>query len=117
DVMVALGQGALDFDGALRRFQRAAELHKESITDGFDFRAVKARENLPQQVAMLFEQLQGESVVALRERAVTHHVGEHDGGQFALRSEEHTSELQSRGHLVCRLLLVKKNSYNHNASI
>src|SRR5205809_2830662 len=25
------------------------------------------------------------------------------------RSEEHTSELQSRIHLVCRLLLVKKN--------
>src|SRR5437870_13471497 len=27
----------------------------------------------------------------------------------AARSEEHTSELQSRGHLVCRLLLEKKN--------
>src|SRR5690625_6460127 len=27
-----------------------------------------------------------------------------------LRSEEHTSELQSRGHLVCRLLLQKKKS-------
>src|SRR5690625_6186763 len=26
----------------------------------------------------------------------------------AQRSEEHTSELQSRGHLVCRLLLEKK---------
>src|SRR5690554_7590788 len=26
------------------------------------------------------------------------------------RSEEHTSELQSRPHLVCRLLLEKKNS-------
>src|SRR5690625_6830808 len=26
------------------------------------------------------------------------------------RSEEHTSELQSRGHLVCRLLLEKKNN-------
>ena len=26
------------------------------------------------------------------------------------RSEEHTSELQSPGHLVCRLLLEKKNS-------
>src|SRR5690625_5708181 len=25
------------------------------------------------------------------------------------RSEEHTSELQSRGHLVCRLLIEKKN--------
>src|SRR5437870_6718230 len=28
------------------------------------------------------------------------------------RSEEHTSELQSRGHLVCRLLLEKKNRKN-----
>src|SRR2546422_8508010 len=28
------------------------------------------------------------------------------------RSEEHTSELQSRLHLVCRLLLEKKNKYN-----
>src|SRR5690625_6676736 len=26
-------------------------------------------------------------------------------GKSILRSEEHTSELQSRGHLVCRLLL------------
>src|SRR5690625_5497067 len=30
------------------------------------------------------------------------------------RSEEHTSELQSRGHVVCRLLLEKKN--NHGMS-
>src|SRR5690348_18138357 len=28
------------------------------------------------------------------------------------RSEEHTSELQSPVHLVCRLLLEKKNIYN-----
>src|SRR5690625_6701532 len=28
-----------------------------------------------------------------------------------VRSEEHTSELQSRGHLVCRLLLEKKNTH------
>src|SRR5690625_6947229 len=28
----------------------------------------------------------------------------------ASRSEEHTSELQSRGHLVCRLLLEKKKA-------
>src|SRR5690625_667875 len=27
---------------------------------------------------------------------------------FGMRSEEHTSELQSRGHLVCRLLLGRK---------
>src|SRR5207253_9767170 len=30
------------------------------------------------------------------------------GGGAWRRSEEHTSELQSRGHLVCRLLLEKK---------
>src|SRR5215510_15697901 len=30
------------------------------------------------------------------------------------RSEEHTSELQSRGHLVCRLLLEKKKQKPHN---
>src|SRR3989442_7471428 len=34
-----------------------------------------------------------------------------DGWRFRriVRSEEHTSELQSRPHLVCRLLLAKKN--------
>src|SRR5207253_5998000 len=31
-----------------------------------------------------------------------------------LRSEEHTSELQSRGHLVCRLLLEKKKKKVEN---
>src|SRR5690625_6991536 len=30
--------------------------------------------------------------------------------EFNPRSEEHTSELQSRGHLVCRLLLEKKKT-------
>src|SRR5690625_6104536 len=32
------------------------------------------------------------------------------GSMLGGRSEEHTSELQSRGHLVCRLLLEKKNT-------
>src|SRR2546422_6335135 len=35
-------------------------------------------------------------------------VNVHDRPVAALRSEEHTSELQSRLHLVCRLLLEKK---------
>src|SRR2546430_11759553 len=30
-----------------------------------------------------------------------------------LRSEEHTSELQSQSNLVCRLLLEKKNTHRH----
>src|SRR3712207_7000405 len=32
------------------------------------------------------------------------------------RSEEHTSELQSRQYLVCRLLLEKKKKKPHNSS-
>src|SRR3712207_7679336 len=36
-----------------------------------------------------------------------------DRGQPLPRSEEHTSELQSRQYLVCRLLLEKKNIYDY----
>src|SRR3989442_3279428 len=40
-------------------------------------------------------------------------------GDCCVRSEEHTSELQSRPHLVCRLLLEKKNQifYHCNAIV
>src|SRR5687768_17636579 len=34
---------------------------------------------------------------------------------WSTRSEEHTSELQSRLHLVCRLLLEKKNNIDREA--
>src|SRR5690625_5710586 len=43
--------------------------------------------------------------------SVDGHRQEVSGSVF--RSEEHTSELQSRGHLVCRLLLEKKNKKTH----
>src|SRR2546429_5339336 len=36
---------------------------------------------------------------------------------FCERSEEHTSELQSRLHLVCRLLLEKKKKTIHSRSL
>src|SRR2546429_9710695 len=35
------------------------------------------------------------------------------GDKIFRRSEEHTSELQSRLHLVCRLLLEKKKNHNN----
>src|SRR3712207_8660727 len=37
-----------------------------------------------------------------------------DGQHLVHRSEEHTSELQSRQYLVCRLLLEKKKNKLHN---
>src|SRR2546430_10060751 len=38
-------------------------------------------------------------------------------GRGAVRSEEHTSELQSQSNLVCRLLLVKKKKYDNNKHV
>src|SRR5205809_7962868 len=40
-----------------------------------------------------------------------------EAGARALRSEEHTSELQSRLHLVCRLLLEKKKKENDTLTV
>src|SRR5262245_64412094 len=42
-------------------------------------------------------------------------VGRGPMNTFTHRSEEHTSELQSLRHLVCRLLLEKKNSTKMNS--
>src|SRR5439155_20028523 len=46
------------------------------------------------------------------ERQVCEPLAELRVERLAYRSEEHTSELQSRGHLVCRLLLEKKKKKN-----
>src|SRR5256884_7308839 len=46
----------------------------------------------------------------LAPRPVGRGTHEGSGAQGLRRSEEHTSELQSRLHLVCRLLLEKKNT-------
>src|SRR6266511_4455543 len=43
-------------------------------------------------------------------------VGHHAHHPVAARSEEHTSELQSRENLVCRLLLEKQKLYDHSLS-
>src|SRR3712207_7159495 len=45
-----------------------------------------------------------------RFRSAVDVIGVHPGGQSNPRSEEHTSELQSRQYLVCRLLLEKKKT-------
>src|SRR2546421_9176207 len=48
-----------------------------------------------------------------RHRHRQHHFGRRPGSRSrSTRSEEHTSELQSRSDLVCRLLLEKKKKKN-----
>src|SRR5206468_10236547 len=50
-----------------------------------------------------------------RAEMTTDHLGIIAVGFVEIRSEEHTSELQSRSDLVCRLLLEKKNHEHHAA--
>ena len=89
DVGVAFGQCALDFNGALRCFQRTPEFDQEGVTDGFYFSAVKPRKDFPKQPAMFLQQFLGKLFVTLAQRAVAHHVGEHDRGQFASLAGAH----------------------------
>src|SRR3989442_9836514 len=51
------------------------------------------------------------------ERIGLEQIAEHEQAlaKAAIRSEEHTSELQSRPHLVCRLLLEKKKKCHHKS--
>src|SRR3712207_6991232 len=73
----------------------------------------------------LFRSVGGEAAVddAREERDVDVAAAEHQDDALALevaggghRSEEHTSELQSRQYLVCRLLLENKTRGLHAAS-
>src|SRR5690606_41828573 len=48
----------------------------------------------------------------LVERRREERLGDRSRDRAVVRSEEHTSELQSRENLVCRLLLEKKNRSN-----
>src|SRR3712207_7610627 len=66
-------------------------------------------------------ELQEPVVVPVVPRLVGVHEREVVGGLLPLReqqvrSEEHTSELQSRQYLVCRLLLEKKKHQDHESA-
>src|SRR2546429_5817803 len=87
-------------------------LFRSSIRSGFD------RPNLTFDVVGL----EGKGAVARKRAVLLHALGDADArpaivycgtrkdAEEVARSEEHTSELQSRLHLVCRLLLAKKTN-------
>ena len=82
--MIALRQCALDFNGALRGLQGAAEFDEESVTDGFDLGTAEPGKDFTKEATVFFEQFESEPIVALGQGAVAHHVSEHDGGEFPL---------------------------------
>src|SRR3989442_2447429 len=88
-----------------------------SITDRCNFRCVYCRSADPENYRDHDEILSWPELdrlariflsLGIRKIRIT---GGEPGENFVVRSEEHTSELQSRPHLVCRLLLDNKKSY------
>src|SRR3712207_7072070 len=78
-------------------------------------RSAGALERLTRQPLTVFGQ--APRAVAWREKPSTYVVCAEDRATSPERSEEHTSELQSRQYLVCRLLLEKKRktpSWRHD---
>src|SRR5699024_11252181 len=87
--------------------RRSSDLSGPEILDALDHTGVEELETA------LDEDLLCEGVTdlhgwALRGLRVVEGFGSEDRGAADARSEEHTSELQSRFDLVCRLLLEKK---------
>src|SRR5690606_41911545 len=74
------------------------------------------------EVEKIIKKIRGGKKVTTKNPEVTYEVLEKYGrnlvkeareGKIDPRSEEHTSELQSRENLVCRLLLEKKKTYRY----
>src|SRR5947208_5169671 len=60
----------------------------------------------------------GKQVILLSYPGEAHNLTNRDNQKdFSIRSEEHTSELQSPDHLVCRLLLEKKKTINERRAM
>src|SRR5947199_3811836 len=74
------------------------------------------RQERPVPVAHVAAGRHGGPDARLRAHPRRHHGGGVDERGDGRRSEEHTSELQSLRHLVCRLLLEKKNESSKKKS-
>src|SRR3712207_7018705 len=78
------------------------------ILDGFP-RTVGQADALDEKFAELGRELSAAILIDVGDEEVVRRLG---GRRQCPRSEEHTSELQSRQYIVCRLLLEKKKRQN-----
>src|SRR5688572_2505818 len=93
------------------RIMRAGRLERaERVDPARADPAVELGALLGQEAAVLHVLLRPREIeLAMRGVEIAHHEHALAGAAQLLRSEEHTSELQSQSNLVCRLLLEKKN--------
>src|SRR6266508_4688899 len=96
--------------GLARTFQQARVFPRLSVLDNLVLGIQRSRRGLFGHRVGEADQARADELLAEfgLTSAADQSAAELSYGQHKLRSEEHTSELQSRGHLVCRLLLEKK---------
>src|SRR5699024_6292875 len=97
-------------DGAVRRGQTRPRHHLKSPGTRIR-RASRLRKGFMMTDTSPYGAARNQDPPARRPVIRTHHLHKwkQEGKRWGMRSEEHTSELQSRFDLVCRLLLEKKN--------
>src|SRR5690625_6760618 len=76
--------------------------HTSDIIQRFGLTTLMVTHNMQQAVDM------GDRLIMMDKGEIILDVSGEEKSKLTVRSEEHTSELQSRGQLVCRLLLEKK---------
>src|SRR5690606_40500545 len=96
-ILPGLALGLDVFDGLFRHFLDVGRHRPESLPNG---KRQSRLDAFPERLSLLLLETLGNAFVISR--------------QGVIRSEEHTSELQSRENLVCRLLLEKKNPSRSN---
>jgi hypothetical protein len=84
DSGIALSEARLDFKSAACGLDGAAELDQKTVAGRFYFASAEHGKNITEEAAMFFQQIDGQTFVALDEGAVADHIGEHDGGQTAV---------------------------------
>src|SRR5207247_7846037 len=96
------------YHSSLHSARRHLDLHSFPTRRSSDLRRLVV--DRLQNGASTRAQSAGETFQRSGNRKISEAVGERSRRAEIFRSEEHTSELQSRVDLVCRLLLEKKNS-------
>src|SRR5690625_6668944 len=91
-------------DSWLQMLDRLREIDAEQIKMSTDVDGLYDSENVANDSIKHFKQ----EVSLVYRRLERRSLPGNPDSFIQMRSEEHTSELQSRGHLVCRLLLEKK---------
>jgi hypothetical protein len=77
-------ESRLNLDRALDGVDDGIKLDEKAIAGGFNFTSTEVRHAAPDDRAVLFQKFEASRLVSFGKRAITNHVGKHDGGEPAV---------------------------------